>query len=284
MVMCQRHLICHRKGPAGLTSRSHPLVINVFRQAESLGNLGQEPQSVFMTLSSKKVPEPINLYQRIGYGRLDMYPLNPLKDGREMKELADNWKKSSFEGFFGTEKVHSVPLSSATSIAVLLVWYPADKQKGVKKILLLGSCPPEKVFAALEKMKTLLFLKPSPVAKSRKQATKPTVVVPTAAPVPSKEIPMEEPEGGAKMSKSPPPPPDVTRVPPAANEPIVPVAASLKGIVEAMGALALDAPEQRREVSPPHPYEPPEDIPPSPLPAVGMVDSSVETTGMCAHA
>lgn len=189
--------------PAGDARKgsSSPLAMSIFEETakmeDSLATLRLRPHPVWLSLSPKKTPEPIRLYYKAGHGQLDMYPLNPSKDSKQMKELSDHWKK----GVFNQGKGGAVPLMDATSIAVMLVWIPAVKteEDGVKKILLPGSCPPQILYGALEKMKGLEFMKsvqlagpkqvvkarPTPISKpaSAKPVGRPTNLSDAAKPV-----------------------------------------------------------------------------------------------------
>ncbi|VDN40500.1 unnamed protein product [Gongylonema pulchrum] len=87
--------------------------------------------------------EPVTLYEVIGEGALRMIVLNPEKGSKELTSLANALKTDE-----NIEK-HA----AATSLALLLVWHPADHTKPVTRILITGSCPLEKLYAALEKLK-----------------------------------------------------------------------------------------------------------------------------------
>ena len=35
--------------------------------------------------------KPINLYHKVGHGKLDMYVINPSRDAKEIREFMDRW-------------------------------------------------------------------------------------------------------------------------------------------------------------------------------------------------
>ena len=35
--------------------------------------------------------KPINLYHKVGHGKLDMYVINPSKDAKEIREFMERW-------------------------------------------------------------------------------------------------------------------------------------------------------------------------------------------------
>ena len=37
------------------------------------------------------VYKPINLYHKVGHGKLDMYVINPSKDAKEIREFMERW-------------------------------------------------------------------------------------------------------------------------------------------------------------------------------------------------
>lgn len=93
--------------------------------------------------------EPITLYEVIGEGALRMIVLNPERGSKEITALANAFKTGE-----GIEK-HA----AATSLALLLVWHPADHSKPVTRILVTGACPLEKLYATLEKLKGEEYLR-----------------------------------------------------------------------------------------------------------------------------
>ncbi len=36
--------------------------------------------------------QPLNLYHKVGHGRLDMYVINPTRDAKELREFMERWK------------------------------------------------------------------------------------------------------------------------------------------------------------------------------------------------
>ena len=39
----------------------------------------------------ESVFKPINLYHKVGHGKLDMYVINPSKDAKEIREFMERW-------------------------------------------------------------------------------------------------------------------------------------------------------------------------------------------------
>merc|ERR1712142_657525 len=71
------------------------LLVNVIHEGntmiENLRILNLKPQICFRD----NVCDPINLYHKVGHGKLDMYVLNPSKDSREVKEFLSRWHDES---------------------------------------------------------------------------------------------------------------------------------------------------------------------------------------------
>ncbi|XP_011299189.1 microtubule-associated protein futsch [Fopius arisanus] len=158
----------------------------------SLTELGQE-----MMLNLKHInlrphpcyrePEPINLYQKVGHGTLDMYVLSPSKDSREVREFLSKWNAGDWKLFAGSHKKDSnnltFPIQNLVSICALLVWQPANPEDTITRILFPGSTPQHKIFEGIERLRHLEFLKhPRCTAKS---------ISPSASLVALKDKPMK---------------------------------------------------------------------------------------------
>ncbi|VVC36718.1 Metallo-beta-lactamase [Cinara cedri] len=119
--------------------------------------------------------EPINLYHKVGHGKLDMYVLNPSKDSKEVKDFLTKWNEGD-QKLFNPSKDVQFPLPNIISICTLLVWQPANPNTTITRILFPGSSPQNKIFEALERVKHLEFLKhPSCSIKSMSSSTSVTI-------------------------------------------------------------------------------------------------------------
>merc|ERR1712241_274742 len=69
------------------------LLVNVISEGntmiENLRILNLKPQICFRD----NICDPINLYHKVGHGKLDMYVLNPSKESREVKEFLSRWSE-----------------------------------------------------------------------------------------------------------------------------------------------------------------------------------------------
>lgn len=115
--------------------------------------------------------EPVNLYHKVGHGKLDMYIISPAKDNRDVKEFLSKWNANDPRLFVGRKDGSSLkdfqfPLQNLVSICALLVWQPANPNDTITRILFPGSTPQHKIFEGLDKLKHLEFLK-HPVCTAR---------------------------------------------------------------------------------------------------------------------
>merc|ERR1712032_1726380 len=109
--------------------------------------------------------DPINLYHKVGHGKLDMYVLNPSKESREVKEFLSRWSEDM--GQLGSMKAGInvdgkelwLPIANLVSICALLVWQPANPNDTITRLLFPGSTPQNKIFKGLEKLRKLECLK-----------------------------------------------------------------------------------------------------------------------------
>jgi len=119
--------------------------------------------------------EPINLYHKVGHGKLDMYVLNPSKDSKEVKDFLAKWNEGD-QKLFNHTKDLQFPLPNIISVCTLLVWQPANPNTTITRILFPGSSPQNKIFESLERVRHLDFLKhPSCSIKSMSSSTSVTV-------------------------------------------------------------------------------------------------------------
>merc|ERR1712226_1582428 len=109
--------------------------------------------------------DPINLYHKVGHGKLDMYVLNPSKESREVKEFLSRWSEdlgqlgSMKAGINVDGKELWLPIANLVSICALLVWQPANPNDTITRLLFPGSTPQNKIFKGLEKLRKLECLK-----------------------------------------------------------------------------------------------------------------------------
>merc|ERR1712029_182777 len=124
------------------------------------------------------VCDPINLYHKVGHGKLDMYVLNPSRDSREVREFLSRWHDDSghlgkFKSGINVDgKELWLPIANLVSICALLVWYPANPNDTITRLLFPGSTPQHKIFKGLEKLKKLECLKQPVCSPSSIQNTK----------------------------------------------------------------------------------------------------------------
>merc|ERR1712066_418382 len=141
------------------------LLVNVVHEGntmmENLRILNLKPQICFRD----NICDPINLYHKVGHGKLDMYVLNPSKDSREVKEFLSRWSEDI--GQLGNMKAGInvdgkelwLPIANLVSICALLVWQPANPNDTITRLLFPDSTPQNKIFKGLEKLRKLECLK-----------------------------------------------------------------------------------------------------------------------------
>merc|ERR1712127_1148742 len=141
------------------------LVVNVVHEGNSMIDnlriLNLKPQICFRD----NICDPINLYHKVGHGKLDMYVLNPSKESREVKEFMSRWSEdlgnlgSMKSGINVDGKELWLPIANLVSICALLIWQPANPNDTITRLLFPGSTPQNKIFKGLEKLKKLECLK-----------------------------------------------------------------------------------------------------------------------------
>merc|ERR1712071_567215 len=154
------------------------LLVNVIQEGnnmiENLRILNLKPQICFRD----NICDPINLYHKVGHGKLDMYVLNPSRESREVKEFMSRWNEDgghlgSFKSGINVDgKELWLPISNLVSICALLVWHPANPNDTITRLLFPGSIPQNKIFKGLEKLKKLECLKYATCSASTLQETK----------------------------------------------------------------------------------------------------------------
>merc|ERR1712243_152442 len=141
------------------------LLVNVIHEGnsmmENLRILNLKPQICFRD----NICDPINLYHKVGHGKLDMYVLNPSKESREVKEFLTRWTEdmgqlgSMKSGINVDGKELWLPIANLLSICALLIWQPANPNDTITRLLFPGSTPQNKIFKGLEKLRKLECLK-----------------------------------------------------------------------------------------------------------------------------
>ncbi|CAH8823360.1 unnamed protein product [Trichobilharzia szidati] len=89
------------------------------------------------------LPKSIQLFQKVGQGSLELFPLTPGDDdSAELRKLTDDWSKASPSLMTTTVPLSrtpgnktSVPLLSYTSVSALVVWRPAKDTEPILRIL-----------------------------------------------------------------------------------------------------------------------------------------------------
>merc|ERR1711935_1208729 len=120
------------------------LLVNVISEGntmiENLRILNLKPQICFRD----NICDPINLYHKVGHGKLDMYVLNPSKESREVKEFLARWSEDtgqlgSFKSGINVDgKELWLPIANLVSICALLVWHPANPNDTITRLLFPG--------------------------------------------------------------------------------------------------------------------------------------------------
>merc|ERR1712066_525330 len=148
------------------------LLVNVVHEGnsmiENLRILNLKPQICFRD----NICDPINLYHKVGHGKLDMYVLNPSKESREVKEFLSRWSEDmghlgKFKSGINVDgKELWLPIPNLVSICALLIWQPANPNDTITRLLFPGSTPQNKIFKGLEKLRKLECLKYPAVSPS----------------------------------------------------------------------------------------------------------------------
>lgn len=146
-----------------------PLLVSLFDQGHdvlaSLRHLQLKPQPCYRD----PMLEPVNLYHKVGHGKLDMYVISPAKDSREVREFMAKWTTQDSKIFCSFTKrggEFQLPLCNKVSICALLVWQPANPEDNITRLLFPGSTPQHKIFEGLDRLKNLEFMK-HPVCSAR---------------------------------------------------------------------------------------------------------------------
>merc|ERR1711915_229227 len=154
------------------------LLVNVIHEGnsmiENLRFLILKPQICFRG----NICDPINLYHKVGHGKLDMYVLNPSKESREVKEFLSRWSDNighlgKFKSGINVDgKELWLPIANLVSICALLIWQPANPNDTITRLLFPGSTPQNKIFKGLEKLRKLECLRYPACSSSTLKETK----------------------------------------------------------------------------------------------------------------
>ncbi|KAG8326145.1 Methionine aminopeptidase 1B, chloroplastic [Homalodisca vitripennis] len=141
-----------------------PLLVSLLDEGEEMVQNLRHLQLKPHHCVRESVLEPINLYHKVGHGKLDMYVISPSKDSKELKEFLSKWHSNDISLFTSVTKKSgdkdiSFPLQNLVSICALLVWQPANPEDTITRILFPGSTPQHKIFEGLEKLRSLDFMK-----------------------------------------------------------------------------------------------------------------------------
>uniref|UniRef100_T1HAN9 Microtubule-associated protein futsch n=1 Tax=Rhodnius prolixus TaxID=13249 RepID=T1HAN9_RHOPR len=139
-----------------------PLLINLIDLGqEMLTNLRQLQLKPQLCIRDSSM-DPINLYHKVGHGKLDMYVLSPSKESRELKDFLAKWNAVDSKIFCSYNKKggeFTFPLCNRISICALLVWQPANPEDNITRLLFPGSTPQQKIFEGLDRLRNLEFMK-----------------------------------------------------------------------------------------------------------------------------
>ncbi|KAF0309128.1 Microtubule-associated protein futsch [Amphibalanus amphitrite] len=149
-----------QKSAVDVDKDADPLLVNTQLEAqrllENLRALSLKPTPCLRENST----EPINLYHKVGHGRLDLYVLNPQRDANEMQAFLKSWTEGPDQSRVTLRvKGREFPVANLVSICCLLVWVPDDRHDTVTRLLFPGSTPQQKVFEGLDRLKHLDFMK-----------------------------------------------------------------------------------------------------------------------------
>ncbi|XP_034737985.1 microtubule-associated protein 1B-like [Etheostoma cragini] len=163
-----------------------------------LHRLGIKPQP----LSRADAPaiEPVILFQKMGVGRLELYPLNPVSGSKTLHAFMQAWPSS-----VPRETGAGLPLPCLVSICALLVWHPSSPAEKIIRILFPGCTPQNLILDALDKLQHLEFLKHAAVCLSDLAALK------TAEKQPRRAESRESLKSQTKNSRDRPPRQDVKK-------------------------------------------------------------------------
>ncbi|KAK9518804.1 hypothetical protein VZT92_021579 [Zoarces viviparus] len=112
--------------------------------------------------------EPVILFQKMGVGRLELYPLNPVTGSKTLEALMQIWPNNGSD-----VKDSDLPLPCLVSICALLVWHPSSPLERIVRVLFPGCTPQTKILEGLEKLKHLDFLKHPVVCLKDLETSKP---------------------------------------------------------------------------------------------------------------
>ncbi|CAH8463787.1 unnamed protein product [Heterobilharzia americana] len=143
------------------------------------------------------VPKPVQLFQKVGQGCLELFPLTPGdEDSAELRKLSDDWSKASttltttavpLNRTLGSKT--TVSLLSYTSVSALVIWRPAKDNEPILRFLFVSpNAHQTRILSSLDALITgfiyLRHTKAVPAEYERKRPVQPLSAVsrrPTAA-------------------------------------------------------------------------------------------------------
>uniref|UniRef100_A0A8C9XYF5 Microtubule associated protein 1S n=1 Tax=Sander lucioperca TaxID=283035 RepID=A0A8C9XYF5_SANLU len=117
-----------------------------------LHRLGIKPEP--LSRANGPVIEPLILFQKMGVGRLELYPLNPVSGSKDLDAFTQTWPNNASQS-----KGSELPLTCLVSICALLVWHPSSPLEKIIRVLFPGCTPQNQILDGLDKLKHLEFLK-----------------------------------------------------------------------------------------------------------------------------
>lgn len=133
------------------------LNINLVSLVKSTDNLLLNAALAKQTHNLNKY-EHHNLFNKIGYGSLDLFVLTPLRSSVEFKEFCAH-QQANFSRTQNLKQVYkSLPSSHLATSVCLLVWLPAGKNATALRLLFTGNVPQNLLNHALDKLKDFELL------------------------------------------------------------------------------------------------------------------------------
>ena len=124
--------------PAKTSEGGDELIVSLAEERASVVERLQKLNvQLYPCLVSSQGSQPVNLYNRVGYGSLDMYVLSPAADSKERKDYSD------------------LKSSVAPSVCTVVVFRPAAPEQRPTRILYCGSSSQAKIFAGFDRLRTL---------------------------------------------------------------------------------------------------------------------------------
>ncbi|VDP87694.1 unnamed protein product [Echinostoma caproni] len=175
-----------------------PLALSIPREmSKVMSGLKQQGTNVFaqtLTRGAKMVnpSQPVQLYQKVGQGSLELFPLTPTdEDSAELRKVTDDWAKASPSLIGATVPLgrsppankFTVPLLSHTSVSVLVVWKPSKDTDAILRILFVApNAHQARVLVSLEAVvASNIYLRHSRAVPGDAERKRSTTTVPGSA-------------------------------------------------------------------------------------------------------